>query len=240
MSGNAPPSQNPANVDSLTGLFDLVLTKFLQGVDDMLPARVIAYNRVTNRAQVQPMISMVTTLNEIVARGQIASIPVLQIGGGGFVLSFPIRTGDLGWIKANDRDISLFKKNYASAPPNTQRKHSFSDALFIPDTMLKQVTIAAEDLTNTVFQNLAGTVRLALWADKLKITAPSTSIGDTANYAPSAHAILDLLSTTRALGLPAMTTGQKNAIPSPRPGFQVFDTSLDAVSTYTAGGGWDP
>ncbi len=154
------------------GAFDLFRAKFLQNTDDMLPAKVIAYNRATNRAQVQPLIVMVTTSNEQVPRAQIASVPVLQIGGGGFVISVPLKPGDLGWIKANDRDISLFLKNYAQTAPNTQRKHKFSDAVFIPDSFMKDVIINGEDDENLVIQSLDGTVRIALWEDKIKITAP--------------------------------------------------------------------
>ena len=57
--------------------------KFLQHqISDMLPGQVVAYDRATNMASVQPLVSMVTTLNQIVPRGQIASVPVLQVGRG--------------------------------------------------------------------------------------------------------------------------------------------------------------
>jgi phage baseplate assembly protein gpV len=173
MINSTPPSRNLAGDGTLIGAFELFKQKFLQNTDDMLPAQVIAYDRATNRAQVQPLISQVTTDGTLILRGQIASIPVLQIGGGGFVISMPIQTGDLGWIKANDRDITFFLQTYAQSAPNTQRKHTFSDALFIPDSFMKGVTIAGEDANNLVIQNLAGTVRVAIWGDQVKITAPN-------------------------------------------------------------------
>ena len=37
-------------------------------------------------------------------------------------------------------------------------------------------TIAGEDSENAVLQTLDGTVRVALWADKVKITAPTVEI----------------------------------------------------------------
>ncbi|OWK37005.1 Gp138 family membrane-puncturing spike protein [Fimbriiglobus ruber] len=159
MTDYAPPSRNPADNDTLTGLLKLVLTKALQNTADMLPARVIAYDRTTNCAQVQPLIAVVTTANQVVQRAQVASVPVFQYGGGGFVLSFPVMTGDTGWIKANDRDISLFKQTTAASSPNTARLHDFADAMFFPDTLLNGVTIATEDAANAVLQNFAGTVK---------------------------------------------------------------------------------
>lgn len=176
MTNPAPPSRNISLDGTLIGLLRLFKNKMLQNMDDMLPAEVIAYDRETNRAQVQPLIVMVNTRNIQIIRAQIASIPVLQIGGGGFVVSVPIQTGDLGWIKANDRDITFFKKNYKQSAPNTQRKHSFSDAIFVPDSMMRNVVIAEEDADNLVIQNNSGTVRIAIWDDKVKITAPSVII----------------------------------------------------------------
>ncbi len=172
----ASPSIDPANRHDIAGTIRLILAKFLQGVDDMLPAKVIAYDRATNMARVQPLITVVTMANEVVQRAQVASVPVLQIGGGGFVLSFPLTTGDLGWIKANDRDISLFKQIMAQAAPNTQRKHSFEDAVFIPDSMMRSVVIDPEDAANVVLQTLDGTVRVSIWSDKVKVTAPEVQI----------------------------------------------------------------
>ncbi len=202
---NAPPSRNTAKDGSLMGAFDLFRAKFLQNTDDMLPAKVIAYNRATNRAQVQPLIVMVTTNNEQVPRAQIASVPVYQAGAGNFVISFPVNPGDLGWIKANDRDISLFLKNYAQTAPNTQRKHKFSDAVFIPDSFMKDVEINAEDEANLVIQTVDGTVRVALWSDKVKITAPSVEMVASTEITMTAPVVTITAATSITLDTPLTT-----------------------------------
>jgi hypothetical protein len=225
----SPPSMNLADLNDPVGVVRLILTKFLQGVDDMLPAKVLSYDRTTNRAQVQPLIAMVTTDNRQITRAPVASVPVLQLGGGGFVASFPINAGDLGWIKANDRDISFFKKTLKNASPNTQRKHSFEDALFIPDVMLQGVTIASEDVGNLVIQNLAGTVKISWWSTFLKIIAPRVGIGIT----PDANAIFHVASTTKAsIPYPLMTQTQRDAIPSPHEGMTIWNTTTHGVSSY--------
>ena len=175
----SPPSIDPSARGDLSGTVRLVLTKFLQQVDDMLPARVISYDRETNMARVQAFINVVTTAGTRVPRAEISSIPVLQLGGGGFVLSFPIQPGNMGWIKANDRDISMFLQSYTSSDPNTQRMHSFEDALFIPDTMFQSVSINPEDEANVVLQSLDGSQRVAIWPGKIKITSDEEVIIDT-------------------------------------------------------------
>lgn len=172
------PSLDPANNDSLAGTLMFAFSKFMQQIDGVLPAKVIAYDRTANRVQVAPQIALLTTDGSIVPRSQIASIPVLVLGGGGYFLNFPLNAGDLGWIIANDRDISLFLQSYDESPPNTTRMFDFSDALFIPDVM-RGYTIATEDNGNAVLSNLDSSVRIALWPTMVKITAPTIEIDGT-------------------------------------------------------------
>ena len=165
------PSINPSNIGDLTGSLNFVIEKALKSTDDMLPAMVVAFDRTKNRMTVKPLINLITTGGQRVSRAMLASVPVLQIGGGGFVLNFPFKPGDLGWIKSNDRDISLFLQSYSESAPNTKRIHSFEDAVFIPDVM-RGWTIAGEDESGVVLQSLDGSVKVSLTAGKLKLKAP--------------------------------------------------------------------
>lgn len=170
MTNHAPPSSDPADDDSLAGVLRTAFRKFLQSTDDMLPARVVAYSRTKNRATVAPCVAVLTSDGRQVARAQVASVPVMQFGGGGVVLNFNLKPGDLGWIKASDRDISLFMQSYgASTPPNTKRMHTFQDGVFIPEVM-RGWAIASEDATHAVLQNLNGNSRVSVGDDFVKLT----------------------------------------------------------------------
>lgn len=238
MADNAPPSRNPAVDGTMQGAIFFVLSKFLASVDDCLPAKVIAFDRQKNVAQVQPLISVVTTLNQIISRAQIATVPVLRIGGGGMFASYNLLPGNMGWIKACDRDISLFLQTFTESIPNTKRKHNFADCVFIPDAMT-EVTIMAEDVNNAVWSTNDASTRIALWNNKVKVTAPQMAIGDTEGYTPNPNAILDLQSTTKAFQVPRMAGAQRDAIPSPTGGMMVYVTDgTPHLSVYTDGSGW--
>lgn len=226
------PSRDPANDDSLLGMARQILDKFLAQIDDMLPARVVAYDRATNRATVVPMVKLLTTDNRQIGRAQIASVPVLRLGGDGVVLSFNLKPGDLGWIKASDRDISLIMQGFKDSAPNTLRKHSFQDALFIPDEMTG-VTIAAEDLEHAVLQTLDGSTRLAVWPEFMKILAArGLFISDEAGE-PSENTVFDTHSTVKASRpWPRMTQAQRDAIPNPEEGMAVWNLTTHGVSTF--------
>src|SRR5271165_4830582 len=79
--------------------------------DNLLPAQVISFDRTTNIASVQPMIMKVDTSGNNITPNQIALVPVLSLGGGGFHISFPLVEGSLGWIYAADRDMALFQQS---------------------------------------------------------------------------------------------------------------------------------
>lgn len=172
MSGTNSPDIDPTNNQSLAGTIRYAFGKMLQNVNGMLPARVMAYDRTKNRVQVEILILIITTDGSQVSRGQIASLPVMLLGGGEFFLSFNLKEGDLGWIVANDRDISLFLQSYTTARPNTNRVKNFADAVFIPDIM-KGYTIDLEDAENCVLQNLDGSVKISLGTDTITIKAPN-------------------------------------------------------------------
>lgn len=175
MSQQGFPSKDPSlEGGGLAGALTQVLDKFLQNVDDCLPAKVVGYDRKANTATVQPLVAVLSTEGKSLPRAQVASVPVLAIGGGNFVVNFPLKPGDLGWIKASDRDIALFMQGLREAKPNTVRKHSFSDGVFIPD-VYRQYTVDGEDFdANMVIQSLDGKIRVALWPDRVKTTCKDT------------------------------------------------------------------
>ena len=129
------PDIDPANNYSLVGVVNFAFQKMMQSMNNMLPAQVTAYDRETNRVSVQIMINLVTTDEQQIPRPHLVNIPVLILGGGTFSISFPLEVGDLGWILANDRDISLFLQTYNQTAPNTDRMNNFADGMFIPDLM---------------------------------------------------------------------------------------------------------
>ena len=139
--------------------------------EDMLPATVVSYNDKTNRAVIKPLVMMVTTEGGTVGRAPLANIPVFRFGGGGFFIRAPIKPGDFGWIKANDRDISLiFQRGGLEDQPNTARLHSFSDAMFFPDT-IKGWAIDGKNIDALVIQSMDGSVCLSLHEGKAVLVA---------------------------------------------------------------------
>ncbi|UNY40192.1 baseplate protein [Pseudomonas phage vB_PcuM_ KLEP17-4] len=171
------PNSSQSTQGSLSGKISDTLTKWLRGeVDDMLPASVVSYNETTNRAVIRPLVMIGTTSGGKVPRAQVPNIPVFRFGGGGFFMRHPIKPGDFGWIKANDRDISLIMQAAGGMEwPNTERLHSFSDAMFFPDTV-KDWVISGGNVDASVWQSLDGATCIALHDDKIELTQGASKI----------------------------------------------------------------
>ena len=172
----APPNLDVANDDDLTGVMGDVLSNWLRGVDDMIPARVVSYNDATNRATVKPLVMLGTTDGQKVSRATVANIPVFRFGGGGFFIRFSLKPGDFGWLKASDRDISLvMQRGGLEDWPNTLRQHSFSGGMFFPDA-LREWVIDGGNADAMVIQSLDGSVCISLHEGKVKIDAADIEI----------------------------------------------------------------
>lgn len=176
MSDNRP-NTDAADEGSLAGGLGAALKAYFLGeFEGMLPATVVSYDDASNRAVIKPLVMVGTTSGAKVSRAQVAGIPVYRFGGGGFFMRFPIKAGDFGWIKANDRDISLvFQRGGLEDWPNTSRMHKFSDAMFFPDTF-KQWVISGENADKAVWQTMDGNTCISIGEGEIKHKVGDVSI----------------------------------------------------------------
>lgn len=170
------PSYNPAEVQTDAGVLGFIINKFLVGLEKVAPARVVSYDRTTNRAVVQILQYGITSDGEKIARQQINNIPVLMLSGGGFTFSFPIKEGNTGWILSADRDISTYKQNPDMFTPATYQIHKYKDGFFIPDLVNTDFTISEDDTNAVILTSTDGATRVGVKTGVVTITAPSIVI----------------------------------------------------------------
>jgi hypothetical protein len=175
------PSDDFADIDTLLGMLRTAFRKEFMRHEKQLPAKLLAYDRASNVASVQVLVQMLDSSGNLTSREQYASVPVLAYGGGGFVINFPLSNGDLGWIEASDRDISLFSQSLNEAGPNTNRIHAFSDGRFIPDKF-SSFTVNSADENGMVIQNLDGTMKISMTPTKLTLLHPTAIVVDTPSF----------------------------------------------------------
>lgn len=169
------PNTDAANEGSLAGQMDAFIGGWVRdNLDDMLPATVVSYDPVSNRAVIKPLVMIGTTDGAKRSRAQVANIQVFRYGAGGFFQRYPVKPGDFGWLKANDRDISLvLQRGGLEDWPNTKRRHNFSDAMFYPDT-IKDWVVAGVDTDAMTLQSLDGLSVVSIAADNIEVRQGAT------------------------------------------------------------------
>ena len=170
------PSYEPATEDSPAIAYEYVTKNLLKQTSVCIPAIVEEYDRKKNIVTVQPAIQESTSIGQYIKRAKIKA-PVMQTAGGGFIVSFPLKKGDTGWLLTNDRDISLFKQQKTVINPNTYRSHSIEDSFFIPD----YVSGFGEEKVNEeniVLRALKGATEVVVGKDKINLTIAQKKEGN--------------------------------------------------------------
>lgn len=169
------PSYNPADIQSKSGFYKFLIKKILQKIEKVAPAKIISYDRVKNRATVQILNQAITSEGEKLTRKPLDNIPVLMLAGGGFSLSFPIKKGDLGWIVAADRDISVFKQVLKLFAPATYQLHRYKNSFFIPDKV-NGFEISQDDTDAVLLTSDNGSIKISIKADGITLTTATTTL----------------------------------------------------------------
>ena len=170
------PSYEPATEDSPAIAYEYVTKNLLKQTSVCIPAIVEEYDRKKNIVTVQPAIQESTAIGQYIKRAKIKA-PVMQTAGGGFIVSFPLKKGDTGWLLTSDRDISLFKQQKTVINPNTYRSHSIEDSFFIPDYVsgFGEEKINEE---NIVLRALKGATEVVVGKDKINLTIAQKKEGN--------------------------------------------------------------
>lgn len=211
------PDIDPANNGTILGAINFAFQKMMQAYNGMLPAQVTSYDRTKNRVEVQILINLTTTDGSQVPRPHLVNIPVLALGGGTFSISFPLKPGDIGWVIAADRDISIFLQNYKQTAPATTRMNNFADSVFIPDLM-KSYNINAQNEDYLIIQSQNGKMQIELGtnsssgANEINIKADRVNIN--VNNSTGYVIINGNLYVT---GIIASPTGTVTPVPTPPP-----------------------
>ena len=194
------PNHNPADVNTLSGLNNILQDKMAMSIECAIPGIVQSYDRTTNRAVVKPAITGVASLGQKVSKEPLINIPVFCMSGGGIVMSFPVKEGDTGWLVANDRNISIFKQNLEESAPNDYRKHSLTDAFFLPDK-INDINFSQADDGCLVIQTLSGNTKITLKEDLITLTSKNVVLNGDMNINGS----LTVSTETTTKGIPFTT-----------------------------------
>lgn len=162
------PSYNPADLTTTAGMLNYIFRCNSMTTDNCIPAIVEKYDRKKHVVTVKPCINITAATGETIERESLPAT-VMSICGGNFIMNFPLKEGDTGWLITADRDISLFREQRKVINANTDRIHSIEDSFFIPDRV-NDFKVEEEDENNLIIQTLGRNVKISIGEDEIKIT----------------------------------------------------------------------
>ena len=170
------PGHNPADVRSQAGKQQFLFDKFAAEFEKIAPVQIVSYDRKKNRATVQILNQTILSNGGKQTKKNLEDIPALVLCGGNFVLSFPIKAGDIGWICAADRDISIFKKTLKLFAPATYEKHRYKDSFYIPNYINGFTFDEATDADALLISSIDGQTKISVKDNNVSITATTVNV----------------------------------------------------------------
>jgi hypothetical protein len=148
-----------------------------------LPGIVKSFDATTQTAEIQPAIKQ-EYINESQARQTrsqplLINVPVHIPRTSGFAVTLPVAADDEGLIVFCSRCIDSWSQQGGEQPPETNRKHSFSDAIFIPGVFGKPSKLSSYITDGVEMRNAAGDTKITLKDGSIDITAAAITINGT-------------------------------------------------------------
>ncbi len=182
-------SQNDANINfnpyigDINGVIIATVKKYIQQFQTAIPAIV---KKVVSRDTVivTPAVQQIDSKWQSVPWADI-TLPIYTPCGNGLFASFPLATGDTGWIIAGDLDPSLFFKDKSKPQrQNFMNRHEYQYGFFVPDA-INGYNISSDDDGALVIASKTGNTKVVISNNGLKIKSDSVIIETTDNASVS-------------------------------------------------------
>jgi hypothetical protein len=129
--------QTPNDAANLPNEIAFAVERMLARLDIAKPVKVVAVNSGAGSppgpctVDVQPLVSQVDGNGNAVEQGTVYGIPVARLQGGPWTIVCDPVVGQFGFVVCADRDISKVVASPGVAPPNSSRRSSISDGVFV-------------------------------------------------------------------------------------------------------------
>lgn len=214
-------------------------------VHTCIPGRVVTYDPVTQRADVQPLIKKEYRDGVVLSPAVIYGAPVVFPTAGTGILSMPVVTGDTVLLLFSERSIDLWVNSLADGngkaqevQPQDNRKHSLSDAICLVGVSPYSLALGGHP-TNVVLRMNAGVNNAENPGENALHLHP---IGDSEAIVLYANRYTDQLSTIKQLqdGSIKITSDEGNGLASTvhlRPDGSILIDSSDGTNIELVQGG---
>lgn len=122
-------SNTPAHSTIVRGAFEIMMRNIAGG----RPARVLTYDAVKQRAEIQPLVYELNPVTGVRERPPaITDVPVLMLGTARDRTTMEIRAGDTVWVCSASVSLDTYLISGGEVDPGDDRRYAHSDAVCFP------------------------------------------------------------------------------------------------------------
>jgi hypothetical protein len=172
------PQKRVFQSDNLRNLLEIVKEEIKNDINCHLIGQIQSFNSVSQTAEIQIMYKRVMN-GKLKDYPILVDCPIFTLSGGNGLITMPITKGDSCLVLFNDRDIDRWFQSGQINPPQTARKHSFSDGLAIVGfrNSLNKISNYLSDGINIEYNGN----KIVLQSDKISLSVGSSKIEITAS-----------------------------------------------------------
>lgn len=146
------------------------IESYLIDVHTALPCEVVAVNYSNLTVDVKLVVKKIKIDDTTEEHPILTEVPIGYTQTSKYAITLPINIGDTGQLIFNERQLDNWVINNEIKEPDDTRKHSLSDALFIPNFVARDNNLANVNQNDLQIRNKNGNINLTL-SDNGTITA---------------------------------------------------------------------
>jgi hypothetical protein len=211
----------------------LAFIEMMKDVATSTPGHILAFDPVTQLAQVQIGIVRKDINGDTFTPAPIVEVPVYFAGGGGFVMEHQIDPNDEGIVMFSQRCIDGWIQTGGVAQNPIDRFHDFTDAMFLPGLRSQQNVVTGFANDGIRIRNADGTNYIWLKSDgtaEIKVTSLSV-VGDIVHHGNTQQTGDTTISGS--MQSVSVVTGSMTSISG---GALISDVTLTTTGDFIAGG----
>lgn len=160
---------NTEDIYTLDGLIKTMIELNLHNLHTSIPCVVESFNG-DGTVNATPAIKRVLNENdEEITLPTLSEIPIIYPSVGKYRITFPIEKGDEGMLVFSEREINQFVEKGEITRPLMYRKHSISDAVFIPALISQGKRNNVSSSEGLVLEEVSGGAKIELINGKINL-----------------------------------------------------------------------
>jgi hypothetical protein len=157
-----------------------VIDRAVGDIHTCCPGIIDSFDATSQTVQVKPAIQKLFFPDGEDARWvelpPLVDVPIINLSGAGYILTFPVHSGDQCLLLFAERAIDNWFEQGTSSEPNDARRHSLSDAFALVGIRPRSEAVESYNENDVELRSSDGSIKIQMSGGEIKLVAPTVRI----------------------------------------------------------------